>query len=115
MNRQSGLPNLALSNGVSMKRFALPTIVVLSCLSVTAPAAQAEFKCDGRPLTSVDAKACAHAAQGADSLRRFVTRTRAIYGLQLWDYVRVVDDEPATKVASTPSKGSLAKVPPSSN
>lgn len=78
------------------------------------PTAHAEFKCDGRPLRGVDAKGCAHAAQGPDSLRRFVTRTQAIYGVQMKDYVRFVGDEPPAKIAST-SKESLAKSARSSN
>ena len=61
------------------------------------PAVQAEFKCDGRPLVAVDAKACAHAAHGPDSLRRFITRTQAIYGLQISDYARFEGDAPEQK------------------
>ena len=56
--------------------------------------ARAEFKCDGRQLSRVDASACARAEQGPDSLRRFVTGTQKIYGLQMRDYVRFVGDEP---------------------
>jgi hypothetical protein len=63
------------------------------CATVPPPA-HAEFKCDGRPLARVDAIACTHAKQGADSLRRFVTGTQKIYGLQMRDYVRFVGDEP---------------------
>lgn len=69
---------------------------ILSCAVVAAgiaPAAHAEFKCDGRPLARADAIACAHAAQGADSLRRFVARTQKIYGWHMNDYVRFVGDE----------------------
>lgn len=76
--------------------------------AVTLPA-RAEFKCDGRQLTRVDAVACAHAAQGPASLRRFITRTQTIYALQMRDYVRFVGDEPnvptarATQVTSRES------------
>lgn len=63
--------------------------------------ARAEFKCDGRQLSRVDATACAHAKQGPDSLRRFVTRTQKIYGLQMRDYARFVGDEP--KAAPAPA------------
>lgn len=66
--------------------------------TVTSPA-RAEFKCDGRQLSRADATACAHAAQGPDSLRRFVTRTEKIYGLQMRDYVRFVGDERKTPSA----------------
>ena len=80
-----------------MKRSIRPALAALFCgvfSAATPPAAQAEFKCDGRPLIGVDARACAQAAQGAESLRRFVTRTEKIYGLQMKDYVRFVGDEP---------------------
>lgn len=63
--------------------------------------ARAEFKCDGRQLSRVDATGCAHAKQGPDSLRRFVTRTQNIYGLQMRDYARFVGDEP--KLAPPPA------------
>ena len=66
-------------------------VVLLATLALPA---RAEFKCDGRQLSRVDAVACAHAAQGPDSLRRFITRTESIYGLQMRDYVRFVGDEP---------------------
>jgi len=71
--------------------------VVLSA-TVASPA-RAEFKCDGRQLTRVDATACAHATKGPDSLRRFVTRTQKIYELQMRDYVRFVGDEPKVSPA----------------
>ena len=66
-------------------------VVLLATLALPA---RAEFKCDGRQLSRVDAVACAHAAKGPDSLRRFITRTEGIYGLQMRDYVRFVGDEP---------------------
>ncbi len=59
-----------------------------------APTAQAEFKCDQPYLTRVDATACALGAQDLASLRRYVTRTQAIYELQMQDYVRFEGDEP---------------------
>ena len=67
-------------------------VVLLATLALPA---RAEFKCDGRQLSRVDAVACAHAAQGPDSLRRFITRTESIYGLQMRDYARFVGDEPS--------------------
>ena len=68
------------------------------CATVAFPV-RAEFKCDGRQLARVDATACAHATQGPDSLRRFVTRTQKIYGLQMSDYVRFIGDEPKVSPA----------------
>jgi hypothetical protein len=77
-------------------RFRLPSIAFCGAVLLTLLAlpARAEFKCDGRQLSRVDATACARAAQGPDSLRRFITRTEIIYGLQMRDYVRFVGDEP---------------------
>ena len=77
-------------------RFNSPSMAVCGVvlLATLALPARAEFKCDGRQLSRVDAMACAHAAQGADSLRRFITRTETIHGLQMRDYVRFVGDEP---------------------
>ena len=88
-------------------------LAIVSCATLSAmaaPAAHAEFKCDGRPLARVDATACAHAAKGADSLRRFVTRTQAIYGLQMKDYARFVGDE-EPKPQSAASTAAVAKAP----
>ena len=73
-------------------RLALACFVFLSV--AISPTAQAEFKCNQLPLTRVDATACALGAKDVVSLRRYVTRTRAIYGLQMKDYVRFVGDEP---------------------
>ena len=77
--------------------------VALACfglLSVAiSPTAQAEFKCDQPRLTRVDATACAFGAKDVASLRRYVTRTQAIYGLQMKDYVRFEGDEPKAQSA----------------
>ena len=86
-------------------------LLLFSCAILSAaiaPAAQAEFKCDARPLARVDATACAHAVQGTDSLRRFVTRTQGMYGLQMKDYVRFVGDE-EPKREPAPSATGTAK------
>jgi hypothetical protein len=53
--------------------------------------ASAEHKCEN-PRTTIDQRACAKAAEGPDSLRNFVSRTKTIWGLYYWDYARV--DEP---------------------
>lgn len=77
--------------------------LVLACLGLlsgaVAPTAQAQFKCDQRPLTRVDATACALGAKDVASLRRYITRTQAIYGLQMRDYMRFEGDEPSVKSA----------------
>ena len=66
-----------------MKRSTL-TILVLGL--AVAGAAHAEYRCDKHPLPRVDALACAKAAEGIPELRRFVERTKAIYGLYIMDY-----------------------------
>ena len=85
-------PNRRLSNDAF--RLSPITFCGAVLLASVALPASAEFKCDGRPLSRVDARGCAHAAQGPDSLRRFITRTQMTYGLQMRDYVRFVGDEP---------------------
>ena len=65
--------------------------------------AQAEYKCDQRQLTRVDAHACALGAKDVAALRRHVTMTQAIYGLQMKDYVRFVGDEPLPQVRVAPA------------
>lgn len=97
-----------------MKTLFRSHLAIVSCAlwsATVAPAAHAEFKCDGRPLARVDATACAHAAQSTDSLRRFVTRTQSIYGLEMKDYVRFVGDE-EPKRQSGPLTATIAKAHP---
>lgn len=62
------------------------TLTILMLGFAAAGAAQAEFKCDGRPLTRVDATACAKAAQSIAELRRYIERTKLIHGLYIMDY-----------------------------
>ena len=49
--------------------------------------AHADSKCAGAS-GAIEQRACTMAAAGPDALRRFVERTRGIYGLYYWDYVR---------------------------
>lgn len=68
-------------------RFGL-ALTVLGVMAVSiSPSAQAEFKCDRPQLTRVDATACAKAADPTE-LRRYIWRTRMIYGLLMSDYQR---------------------------
>jgi len=62
------------------------TLTILMLGFAAAGAAQAEFKCDGRPLTRVDATACAKAAESLAELRRYIERTKLIHGLYIMDY-----------------------------
>ena len=73
-----------------MKRFHVPTAAATALLAAIAfapTAAHADFKC-ASPNGSIEMRACAMAAAGPDALRRFVQRTRNIYGLYYWDFVR---------------------------
>jgi hypothetical protein len=91
--------------------------LILACFGLlsaaVSPAALAEFKCEQKQLTRVDAHACALGAKDVAALRRHVTMTQAIYGLQMKDYVRFVGDEPLTpqvKMAPAPQAPKPAAV-----
>jgi hypothetical protein len=99
---------------LSSSRFALACFGLL--LVAVSPAAQAQFKCDQPQLTRVDATACTLGAKDVASLRRYVTRTQAIYGLQMKDYVRFEGDEPTAppaRPAQVTPRNSVVVVTPS--
>lgn len=81
----------------SRPRLALICFGLLS-VAISHPV-QAEFKCNQPQLTRVDATACAKAAESPASLRQYIWRTQAIYGLQMSDYWRFQGDEPKAKAA----------------
>ena len=56
-------------------------------LALAPMTAHAEYRC-ANPSGSVEQRACAMAAAGPEVLRRFVERTRGIYILYYYDYVR---------------------------
>lgn len=60
-------------------------------------------RCDV-PRVGGEARACAIALQGSTELRRFIERTRAIYGLSYWDYARPEPEVLATRSASDSQK-----------
>jgi hypothetical protein len=73
------------------KRFHVATgaaTALLAAIAFAPTAANADYKC-ARPNGSIEQRACAMAAAGPDSLRRFVERTRGIYGLYYWDFVQL--------------------------
>ena len=80
--------------------------VILAAAPLVAP--RAATLCE-MPQVGADARACAAAAQGPAELRRFVTRTRAIYGLYYADYVRPGQ---AAAAAPAPDAVKAASVPP---
>lgn len=90
-----------------MSKFDLKTLCLFSAGLVLAAApllsAHAANRCDV-PQAGPDAKACAAAAQGPTELRRFIERTRAIYGLSYRDYARPEHEPLAVEPASNPSK-----------
>lgn len=101
---------------LSSSRFALACFGLLSVAVSTA--AQAQFKCDQLQLRRVDATVSAMAAQGdVTSVRRYITRMQAIYGLEMKDYVRFEGDEPkappARRVQVTPHNSVAGVAPPS--
>lgn len=65
--------------------------------------AHAATRCD-LPHTGPDARACAAAGQGSTELRRFIERTRAVYGLYYEDYAGTEKPSIAAAPASRPSK-----------
>ena len=95
-----------------MKRCLIHTGAVVSLLATAAfapTAALAQSKCDN-PSGLIDQRACAKAAEGADALRNFVSRTRMVWGLYYWDYARRdalsadTSAAPKTVVAATGSR-----------
>jgi len=75
---------------------------IFSALAFLPLAAIAEHKCDN-PLSTIDQRACAKAAEGPAALRSFVSRTKTIWGLYYWDYAR--RDEQGTVAAASMKPG----------
>ena len=69
--------------------------------------ANADNLCDAETV-GPDAKACAAAAQSPIELRRYVERTRGVYGLYYWDYAH--PGKPAMARAET-TPGKMAASP----
>ena len=59
--------------------------VIFATLAFAPLTAHAADRC-ANPNGSVDQRACAVAAAGPEALRRFIERTRGIYGLYYYDY-----------------------------
>jgi len=72
----------------------------LAIAAAPALSAYAATRCD-LPHTGPDARACAAAAQGPTELRRFIERTRAVYGLYYEDYARSAKPSIAAGPAQT--------------
>jgi hypothetical protein len=77
------------TNRSNLAVFATGTASIFATALLTlaaTPAASAAPRCEN-PGLMADRKACEKAREGADALRRFVSRTQSIYGLYFWDYI----------------------------
>ncbi len=72
-----------------MKRnpIVLCTGLMLAAVAFAPLPASAADRC-ANPSGSVEVRACAMAAAGSESLRRFIERTRGIYNLYFFDFAR---------------------------
>ena len=70
-----------------MKSITAPiaSTLVLTVLALVPSTSFADSRCD-RPRGVGEERACAKAAEGPEALRRFITRTRMIWGLSYADY-----------------------------
>ena len=78
------------------------TLIGLAAMTFSIAPAHAGGRCDD-PRTMIDVRACQAGAQGPDSLRRFVERTRGIYGLSYYDFARDETPAPARATAAEQS------------
>ena len=76
------------------------TLTILVLGLAAAGTAQAEYRCDKRPLARVDAIACAKAAESIPELRRFIERTKLIHGLYIMDYGIPAETAPVVRKAA---------------
>jgi hypothetical protein len=82
--------------------FHCSAVALLAAMAFAPTAALSEYKCDN-PSSPIDKRACAKAAEGADALRNFVTRTRMIWHLDIWDYARPEQPSASTSAAAKPA------------
>ena len=71
---------------------ATAAVTLFSAFALAPAISFAQHRCDA-PNGMIERRACAKAAEGPQALRRFVERTRGIYGLYYLDYAR---SEPTT-------------------
>ena len=76
--------------------------LVLTALALVPSTSFAGHRCD-RPRGVGEERACAKAAEGPEALRRFITRTRMIWGLSYADYAG--DEVPPRVAAPHPDNG----------
>jgi hypothetical protein len=87
-------------------------LVTAGLIVAAAPlaSAYAANRCDV-PRVGGEAKACAAAAQGPTELRRFVERTRAVYGLYYEDYAQRSQAAAAAAASQDSSKAASSAEP----
>ena len=80
-----------------------PLSIAFACvaLGLATSGVAAAHRCDA-PSGLAEAEACAKAKEGADALRQYIQRTRALYGLYYWDF--------APRSEATPKAAEQAKV-----
>ena len=70
-------------------------------LGLATSGVDAAHRCDA-PSGLAEAEACAKAKEGADALRQYIQRTRALYGFYYWDF--------APRSGATPKAAEQAKL-----
>jgi hypothetical protein len=83
--------------------FHCSAVALLAAMAFAPTAALSKYVCDN-PSSPVDKRACAKAAEGAAALRNFVERTRMIWHLDIWDYVRPEQPSASTSAAAKPAR-----------
>lgn len=87
-----------------MKRNFIQAGAAVSLLAATAWAPTvvlAQHRCDD-PHGMIEKRACLKAAEGPDTLRRFVSRTQGIWNLYYYDYARPDPTDTAAPAAIAP-------------
>ena len=64
---------------------AIATVACGAAMGFLSLPTHARNRCDS-PTVGAEARACAASREGPEALRRFVARTRAVYGLNYWDF-----------------------------
>jgi hypothetical protein len=103
---------------MGMSKPSIVAAVAAAFAALACASAQAEYRCTA-PSLHEDRLACEAAKGEPDALRRFVHRTRMIYGLYFYDYVTQADlerwntalqaDEPRSEVAARLDDRSAAR------
>ena len=82
---------------------ALAAVVVTTFMASFPLDSRSEYRCDN-PASVGERTACEKAQEGPKALRWYIERTRAIYGLYFWDYVRPTEPTNTTQQAQAPAR-----------